>query len=475
MVKTPDEIRLWKPGELRVLVVDDEPDVLLGLRLLAESLKAEVHTASSAEAALEQLERSAPHVIVSDITMPGKSGLDLLHEVKTKVRDIQVILITGFGTIEMAVTALQEGAAHFITKPFDNQEVLTAIRRYGQEALVSEQVRQLREDQEGGDGSPFIADDPATAEMLDLVHRVAPTPTTVLIEGESGTGKERVAREIHDWSLNKDRPFLAINTAALPDTLLGAELFGHKKGAFTGAHSDRRGIFEQASGGTVFLDEIGLMSMAFQDQLLRVIQERTVIPLGTSTPVAVDFRLVAATSRNLRARIKEGQFHEDLYYRLHVVRIDVPPLRERPSDIITLATHFLTRYARQLFPDQVEPPRLSDDAIDELQRHTWPGNVRELENCIQRGLILSRQSTIQARHLGLHEDGDPANRFDPTLSYDEGKQRAVQSFQRRYLEDALERSGGNVTQAAAQCGMTRAAFQRIMRTLNMDRGSFRKP
>lgn len=472
MATKPDRDPPWEPGELRVLVVDDEPDVRLGLRMLAESLRADVNVAASAEEALAVAERTLPHVILSDISMPGRSGLDLLDSVLRRQPATQFILITGFGTIEMAVSALQRGASHFITKPFNNSDILGALRRYGREALLNEQVRRLKKDSPSRAGGEFIARDPRTKAVLELVRRVAPTPATVLIEGESGTGKEQVARELHASSASRDRPFLAINTAALPDTLLESELFGHHRGAFTGADSDRKGIFEQAAGGTVFLDEIALMSMAFQDKLLRVLQERSIVPLGTSSPVDVDFRLLAATSRNLQERVRRGEFHEDLYYRLEVVRIEVPPLRERPGDILALAAHFLSRYAGQLRPG-LDVPQLSDDAIEELQRHSWPGNVRELENCIQRALVLSRDDTIHARHLGIQGDA-PGGEADRALSYGEGKQQAVRVFQRRYIDSALRQSGGNITQAAEQCGLTRAALQRIMRSLGLDRESFLK-
>ena len=466
----------WEPGELRVLLVDDEPDVLLGLELLSKSLGAETATASSAEAALDRFTQRKPHVVISDITMPGRSGLDLLREIRCLDADVNVILITGFGTIDMAVAALQAGAAHFITKPFDNQDLLSSLRRYGRQALINERVRRLSS-QDGADPATangerqIVACDPKMRELLRLVQQVAVTPTTVLIEGETGTGKEQIAREIHASSPYRERPFLAVNTAALPDTLLESELFGHRRGAFTGADADRKGIFEQAAGGTVFLDEIGLMSIAFQDKLLRVLQERTVTPLGTATAVPVDFRLLAATSRDLKERIQRNEFHLDLFFRLTVVTLHVPPLRERPEDIAALAVHFLARYAPQL--GVTETPVLGDDTLRELHAYDWPGNVRELENSVQRALILSRGGKIRAHHLGLHESTTPWGvSLDPGLSYEDGKKRAVQHFQRHFIQEAMRRTGGNVTHAAESCGLTRAALQRIMRSLRMERDAF---
>ena len=451
----------WDREELRVLVVDDEPDVRLGLRMLAESLAADVQAAASAEEALGVLDRWTPHLVLSDITMPGMSGIDLLRRVRASHPATRVVLITGFGSIEMAVSAMHGGASHFITKPFDNEDILGVVRRFGLEALVDARVAGTSA------GEPmFIARDAKMAPVLRLVDQVAPTAVSVLIEGESGVGKEVVARAIHERGPRRDRPFVAVNTAALPDSLLEAELFGHTRGAFTGAERARRGVFEQASGGTVFLDEVGLMSPSFQSKLLRVLQERQVVPLGTSTAVPVEFRLVAATGQNLRDAMDKGTFREDLYYRMRVVTIDVPPLRERPADVAPLVAHFMSRFADN-------PPRLSVAALEEMQRYSWPGNVRELENCVQRALVLSGGREIAPEHLGLGDAGEAWQPAANDLKYEEGKQQAVRTFQRRFIERALSRSSGNVSQAARVCGLTRAALQRIMRSLGLDRESFR--
>ena len=462
----------WQVNELRVLIVDDEPDVLLGLEILARSLGADVNCAACAEEALDTFKAFKPHVVISDITMPGKSGMDLLREIQKLNASTVVILITGFGTIDMAVSALQAGAAHFITKPFDNEEILSSLRRYGDEALLHERVRRLQSTPDGSDdsGDSLIAQDPKMRELLGLAHQVASTPTTVLIEGETGTGKEHIARAIHARSLQRELPFLAVNTAALPDSLLESELFGHRRGAFTGAEQDRKGIFEQANGGTVFLDEVGLMSIPFQDKLLRVLQEKSVTPLGTSTPTSVDFRLVAATSRDLKERIQNDEFHLDLYYRLTVVTLRVPPLRERPDDVLALAGHFLQRYAATLAVQ--EPPSLSEDALVELQAHDWPGNVRELENSIQRALVLSGGGRIRAHDLRLKDSPAPWCDDLEDVSYEEGKRKAVEHFQRHFIQEALRKTEGNVTRAAERCGLTRAALQRIMRSLRVERASF---
>jgi DNA-binding NtrC family response regulator len=462
----------WHPGELRVLVVDDEQDVRLGLRLLAESLQAEVRDAASGEDAVAMAENWVPHLVLSDITMGGMSGVELLSVFSRRHPDTRVVLITGFGTIELAVEAMRRGAAHFISKPFDNEEVLQAVSRYGYEALIREKARQLVGPQENGE-PVIVAEDARMTSVLDLVRQVAPTSMSVLIQGESGSGKELIARTIHCRSEQRKLPFLPVNSAALPDTLLESELFGHTRGAFTGADRSREGIFAQAKGGTVFLDEIALMSPAFQGKLLRVLQEKTVIPLGTAVPVPVEFRLVAATSRNLMERIEAGEFREDLYYRLRVVTIEVPPLRERPGDIAPLAVHFLNKYSSQVTAPGDGAPDLSSGALEDLKNHPWKGNVRELENCIQRALVLAAGGEILASHLGLSEDEAQWSLPGPeAVSYEAGKQEAMTLFQRRFIEKALTHSGGNVTHAAEKCGLTRAAFQRIMRSLGLDRTSF---
>ncbi len=461
------------PKELRILVVDDEPDVLLGLRMLVESMGVQVRTASCGHEALERMPEWEPHLVLSDITMEEMNGLELLDAVKRHHPNVKVILITGYGTIELAVSSLQRGAVHFITKPFDNEEIRFAVCRYGQEALVEQQVRRMKVPTD--DGQVIIAQDPRMRTVLELAEQAALTTMTVLIQGASGTGKELIARAIHKRSSARDRPFLAVNSAALPDTLLEAELFGHTKGAFTGADSERAGIFEQAAGGAVFLDEIGLMSPQFQSKLLRVLEEKIVVPIGTTQARPVEFRLITALNGNLHDLVDQGKFREELYYRLRVVTIDLPLLRERPGDISALAAYFLAKYAAQVTSIHPDPPRISADAIQEMQGHGWPGNVRELENCIQRALVLCRGEEICVHHLGLNDDESAwTGTLAGNLSYEEGKRKVMERFQRLFIERALAHAEGNITRAAKACRLTRAAFQRIMRSLNISRNSFLK-
>jgi DNA-binding NtrC family response regulator len=452
---------------LRAIVADDEDDIRLGLARLVGSLGANVVPARDGVEALEAFERGGAELVITDLMMPRLSGAELLLEIKRRSPSTRVVIVTGYGTIQTAVQCLQNGAEHFMTKPFDNAEVLRLVERLGRQALAERQPR------EESRGTPrLLHEDPAMARVLELVARAAPSPVPVLIEGESGSGKELVARELHALGRSPEAPFLAVNCAALPDTLLESELFGHKRGAFTGADRDYEGLFARAHGGTVFLDEIASMSPQFQGKLLRVLQDKLVRPLGSTRDVPVEFRLVAASNRDLEAMVERAEFREDLFYRLGVVRVRVPPLRERPRDIEPLARHFLARAARTCLPEGAAAPELSEDALAALAAHTWPGNVRELENTMQRAVIVCAGPRILAHHLGLGErvwDGGGAT---APLAYDEAKQKAIERFQREFVQRALESSAGNVSRAAEQCGLTRAAFQRIMRDLGIDRDAF---
>lgn len=449
---------------LRVLAVDDEPDVRQGLQLVLGLEGAQVRTAASAHEALDLIIHWQPHIVVSDYAMGRTSGLDLLDSIQREWPDIPLILITGQGTIPLAVQALKRGAAHFLTKPFDNHELISAVRSYGLRNLDNPTPLANHEifEQAG-----IVSRSPAMHRILDTVAKVSKTRITTLILGESGTGKERVAKAIHQLSADRDRPFLALNTAALPDTLIESELFGHERGAFTGADSSREGLFVKANGGTVFLDEIGLMSSSFQSKLLRVLQENVVVPLGSSRPRPIQVRVIAATSSDLDALVTSGQFRKDLYFRINVVKIEIPKLSQRKEDIPALVEHFFSEFA-DLY-GQGGIPKLSREVQSALESHSWPGNVRELENCVKRALVLAGGESLRVEHLGLHATHDSSS-FDhiPDCSYEEGKQAAIRSFQRRFIERALTATNGNISHAARHCGMTRAAIQRIMRSLGLE-------
>ncbi len=471
MTATRDDL-----GAVRVLVVDDEPDLRAGLRMLLAGRGFRVEDAGSGAEAIAAFSKRPADIVVTDLQMPGMSGADLLVEIKRRAPGTVVAILTGFGTIQTAVWCMQHGAAHFLTKPFDNEELVRLLTRIALQVVVS------RRERDGTEAGGLVAEDPRMLRVVELIRRVAPTPVPVLVEGETGTGKEVVARAIHDLAGPPGRPFLAVNAAALPDTLLESELFGHVKGAFTGADQDHAGLFERAKGGTVFLDEIASMSLAFQGKLLRVLQEKVVRPLGGAHDVPVAFRLIAATNRELDALIRDGRFRDDLLYRLRVVAVRVPPLRERPADVLPLATRFLARAAAACLGADAVPPSLSDDAAAALAGHRWPGNVRELENAMQRAVVVCSGDVILPHHLGLGTgawdepapeapsapqaaDADPGD-------YEEEKRRAVERFQREFVQRALENAKGNVTHAASLCGLTRAAFQRILKQLEIDRRSF---
>ncbi|RKY21708.1 MAG: sigma-54-dependent Fis family transcriptional regulator [Planctomycetota bacterium] len=459
-------------GQLAVLVVDDEADIRLGLRRLLAGLGIEAREAESGLAALQLLDQQDADLVITDLMMPGLTGVELLAAVKRRRPETKVVLLTGFGTVQTAVQCLQAGASHFLTKPFDNNEILGLVRRLGLQILA-----QRATDGAHDPSAHMLAVDPSMQRVLELVARVAPSPLPVLVEGESGTGKELVARAVHAASAVAAKPFQAVNCAALADTLLESELFGHRRGAFTGADRDRRGLFQEADGGTVFLDEVSSMSPAFQGKLLRVLQEKLVRPVGGSRDESVSFRLVAATNRDLEAMVSEGSFREDLYYRLQVVRVCVPPLRKRPGDVLPLAHLFLRRVAAECLGPDARAPELGVEAAAALQRHGWPGNVRQLENAIQRAVVVCSGERILPYHLGLESGwsapaqgglGAPAAQAD----YADAKQAAIEQFQREFVQRALECSEGNVSQAAAACGMTRVALQKILRQLHIDRADF---
>lgn len=461
---------------LSVLVVDDEADLRLGLRKLLAGQGIEACEAGSGGEALQRLAERPADLVITDLSMPGMTGVELLEHIKRSQPETVVVVLTGFGTVQAAVQCLQGGAAHFLTKPFDNDEIVQLVRRLGASILAR------RRPAAAVAGDALVAEDPRMRRVMELVARVAPSPVPVLIEGESGTGKELVARALHARSPVSGRPFQAVNCAALSDALLESELFGHKRGSFTGADRDRAGLFAEAEGGTVFLDEVASMPPGFQGKLLRVLQEKVVRPVGGSRDVPVDFRLVAATNRDLAEMVKAGSFREDLYYRLAVVRVHIPPLRERRGDILPLAQHLLRRAARSCLDAGTEPPSLAADAEATLERHDWPGNVRELENAILRAVITCAGARILPWHLGLDarpwaaEDSIPAGAGSAGAGeprdYADAKRRAVEAFQREFVQRALEQARGNVSRAAETCGMTRVALQKIMRTLEIDRTSF---
>ena len=456
---------LFDFSELNILVVDDQLDVRRGLQRLIGSLNCDVSIGASGEEALHLLQEKPFDIVFTDIKMEGISGVDLLNQVQETWPQTEVVMITGYGTIDLAVYCLQNGAAHFITKPFDNKEILSFVERIGFRILSQ---RYAKQNSVKKLTSKIIAVDQTMLDVLELVDQVAPSKIPVLIEGSSGTGKELIAHEIHNRSLVADKPFLAINCIALPDTLLESELFGYKKGAFTGAHKDTKGLFEQILGGTIFLDEVSSMSPLFQGKLLRVLQEKVIRPLGGHESIPVDFRLISASNQNLEEMVKRGEFREDLFFRLQVMRIELPSLNHRKNCIPALAEYFLHRAHKEFFSKNDVCPQLANSAVEALINHDWQGNVWELQNTIQRALIVCKNDFIKSFHLGFTKNqvAEQDNHIE-NLTYEESKQHAIETFQRDYVPKALDQTNGNVTRAAALCGLTRAALQRIMRKLNI--------
>lgn len=369
----------------KILIVDDEPNIRRILQMAFDKVGYLALTAEDVPTALSMLEEEEPDCIVTDVTMPGKTGYDLLHEVKTNRPQIPIVIMTAFGTIPQAVQAIRDGAFEYVTKPFDldtlKRIVAAALEDPGEVNRVPRKAKKV-----SGKNPGFIAESPAMKEVFATAQQVADTRATVLVTGESGVGKEVVAKALHEYSSRSVKPFVAVSCAALPETLLESELFGYEKGAFTGAQGSKMGRFESAHLGTLFLDEIGEIPMAIQVKLLRVLQEREFERLGANKPTKVDVRVVTATNRDLRTAVDDGTFRLDLLYRLQVVELHIPPLRERVEDIRPLAEHFLEKFCTE---NERHLLTLDEDALAVLEKYAWPGNVRELENTIERGVVLS--------------------------------------------------------------------------------------
>jgi DNA-binding NtrC family response regulator len=438
-----------------VMVVDDEEGVRASIRAILEGT-CEVLEAETGAAALDQLRTRVVDLVMLDQRMPGEPGIDVLPRVKAADPSTLVVLATAVHDVRTAVEALKRGAYDYITKPFDVDAILMLVERALEKRALERQVLGLRaamepagvSSAEGFEG--MVGRHPEMVRIYQLVTQIATTPTTVLITGESGTGKELVARAIHHSSDRRGHAFVAVNVAAIPDALVESELFGHEKGAFTGAHARRLGRFELAQGGTIFLDEIGSLRLDLQTKLLRALQEREIERLGGVRPVPVDVRVLAATNVNLRQAVRDRTFREDLYYRLNVVPIHVPPLRDRREDIPRLVEHFVRKYAREYHRDV---RGVSVGALDALTRYDWPGNVRELENAIQRAVVLARDAVVQLQDVPL----DVAMPETVSLLAEDALplREACDQFERQYVLRALERVQWNVSRAARLLGVHR--------------------
>jgi DNA-binding NtrC family response regulator len=439
-----------------ILLVEDKDSLRRVLRLTLENAGYSVAEAIDARAALNEIATSRHRLVLTDLRMPNGSGLDVLRSARAADADVPVIVMTAFGSIDEAVQAMKDGAHDFLQKPVDSNHLLLLVERALEQARLRTENILLREEWSRRYGFPRILGESETLKRaVGETQRVAQTEATVLLLGESGTGKELFARAVHHLSARRDNPFVAINCAAIPETLIENELFGHERGAFTGATDRRQGKFELASGGTVFLDEIGELPLAVQGKLLRAIEEKVVDRIGGSAPVAVDVRVVAATNKDLKAAVDNGQFRGDLFFRLAVFPIEVPPLRDRGDDIIVLAQHFAAEIGRELRGREAQ---LSSGAVDALKQHHWPGNVRELENAIERACILSDSLILEPADLGLGpsatQESESLEQLDLSGTLSEVAHRALRIVERRKIVRALEANHGNKSKTAEDLGVS---------------------
>lgn len=456
----------------KILIVDDEPRLRKALSLQLQSAGYDVETAEDGKAALELIEQSSFDCVISDLRMPNLSGEELLQQVQKTNPALAVILLTAHGTVEVAVKAMQEGAVDFIQKPYSTEDIMKAVRRaIDRKRLLLENLFLRGELSVSPGESGLVGESAPIKNLIALIERVAKSDATALILGESGSGKELIARAIHNLSPRAEHSFIPINCIAIPDELLESQLFGHVKGSFTGAVQNRIGMFELADRGTIFLDEIGDMNQNLQGKILRVLQEQTIEPVGGRGSKKVDVRVVAATNRNLEAAVREGKFREDLYFRLNVVPIEAPPLRDRKSDIPLLVNHFLG----ELKKDSKEffiPPSV----YDRLMKYDWPGTVRELRNLVERAVVLDSPELLGAVGSKLSQTPEPppspsileAWMADDQASYKDAKQAVLDAFETKFFAHRLRLHRGNVSRTAETLGMHRKNLQEKLDRLGIN-------
>jgi len=449
-------------GRPRILVIDDEPEMCRCLEKCLGLLECSSESCTSGVEGLARLEKGGYDLVFTDLRMPGMNGIEVVRAVKRVALGTGTIVLTGYGTISSAVEAVHAGATDYLTKPFKIDEIRIAI-----EKALTKTKSAPADDARNGE---FIGHTPAIRELRAQVARSGEVPSSVLIYGETGVGKEMAARAIHACSSRRMRPFAAVNCGAIPEDLLESELFGCEKGAYTGAHDTRRGKVEAADHGTLFLDEIAETSLSFQTALLRVLQEKEVVRIGSTEPIRVDFRLIAATNRNLPQLVKDGSFREDLYYRLNVVNITVPALREHREDVPLLVEHFVKKHRARLNKDVAG---VSPEAMMILTNYSWPGNVRQLENAIEKAMVLTSNSIIQPDDLPRELTEDvPSAFFDDCLRAP--LRDAKEIFERNYLEKLLEEANGNVSEAARQAQVARTYLHELIRKYNIAPEEFRR-
>jgi DNA-binding NtrC family response regulator len=447
----------YKPS---VLVVDDESGILDTLRILLRNEGFEVTTAQGGKAGLEQIRSGTHDIILSDVRMPQVSGLDILNAAREQDPMTPVILMTAQASLQSAIGAVNSGAFYYIQKPFSNDELVAILRRACEFRQVRVENKQLKQEIRRRDKTTVtrpIGKSKRFLEVLKLAEHVAPTDSTVLIQGESGTGKEVIARYVHNLSNRSEGPFLSINCGALPENLLESELFGHVKGSFTGAVRDKQGLFAAARGGSFFLDEVGEMPPSLQVKLLRVLQEREAIPVGATEAIPVDVRIIAATNRDLEEEIRRGNFRSDLFYRLNVIALNLPPLRDRRDDLLLLIESFLQQLAGDAGGAGGDPKALASEALDAVMVYEWPGNVRELENALEHATVLSRGNLIEASSL---PERITKRRKEPLVAERSYRNPTLEVIERAYIMWVLQAEGGNKTRAAEVLGIDPSTLYR---------------
>ncbi len=459
--------------QARVLIVDDDQDILSALKKRLTWMGHEVLTAENGEQALKLISEDQPDLMLLDIELPGLSGLDILKRLSEKRSSCppqtvpEVIVITAFGTIGRAVEAIQLGACDFLTKPFEPDHLSIVIAKAMAQMALTRRIGLLQAEVEGR-YEQVVGKCPCMVELLDTARRAASSPATVLLLGETGTGKEVMARALHRWSPRAAKPFVVVNCAALPESLLENELFGHEKGAYTGALKREPGKIEAAGGGTVFLDEIGDMPTGLQTHLLRLLQDQEFYRIGGVQPIRTDVRFMAATNKDLTNAIQEGTFRQDLFYRLNVISLFMPPLRKRVDDLPLLVDHFLRRHGAEIGG---HPFAVSQDALDVMCEYHWPGNVRELENVVTRAMALCDGDCIEPEHLGITIRKKLPVKTDLAEEDDLNYHAVMELYSRKVIEEALRRTGGNQTKAAELLGLQRTYLTRLIK----QRGITMKP
>ncbi len=449
----------------KILVVDDDRNLIELVKMRLESANYEVVNALEEEEAIEAIKSQIFDLSLVDLQLAHTDGISLMEEIHLILPEMPVIILTAYGSIENAVEAMKRGAYTYLTKPFEYQDLLLQIDRALENRRLTSEVQRLKGLlEEKYDFQNIVARSEKMRKVLEVVSRIAKTESTAFIHGESGTGKELIAKAIHLASERKNKPFVAINCAALPETLLESELFGHEKGAFTGAIRNTKGLFTQAHGGTIFLDEIGDMPLSTQAKLLRVLQERQFHPIGSEKPVEVNVRVIVATNKDLEDYVKQGLFREDLFYRIHVIPIYLPPLRERKEDIPPLVEHFVKKFSQQM---KKEVKGLTPMAMQKVMLHDWPGNVRELENTIEYAVAMTQQDVI-TEDLILQAKGVISQ--EPLKPLKEARD----AFEKSYLIYLLELSNGNVSKAAKLAGKYRADFYDLLKKHDLNLSNFKK-